>query len=58
MQQIITANFSNDELIMLNNALNEISNGISITEFQARVGYTREEVEGLMSKIAKLIEHV
>ena len=43
--------FSNDELIILNNALNEICNGVDIPQFETRVGYPRERVEALLEQI-------
>jgi hypothetical protein len=43
--------FSNDELVILNNALNEICNGVDIPQFETRVGYSRERVEALLEQI-------
>ena len=43
--------FFNDELVILNNALNEICNGVDIPQFETRVGYPRERVEGLFEQI-------
>ena len=43
--------FSNDELVILNNALNEICNGVDIPQFETRVGYPRERVEALFEQI-------
>jgi hypothetical protein len=31
-----------DDLVVLNNALNEVLNGISVNEFETRMGYTKE----------------
>lgn len=44
---------SGDELDMLNNALNELCNGIHIEdwEFQTRVGWDRRTVRGLLEQI-------
>ena len=42
------------ECMLLANTLNEILNGIEMFEFHARLGGTREEVEGLRSQIADL----
>jgi len=47
--------FSNDELVILNNALNEICNGVDIPQFQTRVGYSRERVEDLLEQMNRLI---
>jgi len=43
--------FFNDELVILNNALNEICNGVDIPQFETRVGYPRERVEALFEQI-------
>jgi hypothetical protein len=50
----ITLRLSPDEVIMLSNALNEICNGIAISEFQTRIGYTREEVEALLKEFGQI----
>lgn len=47
----IQIEFSVDELVMVNNALNETLNEIDLFEFQTRVGYTFEEVEVLLSEV-------
>ncbi len=47
-------NYSKDELILLNNALNEILHGpeaIEDWEFQTRIGSTKEEAESLLKKL-------
>jgi hypothetical protein len=43
-----------DELMILNNALNEILNGVSIPGFHARIGADREEAERLMHEIGEV----
>jgi hypothetical protein len=47
--------FTHDELVVLNNALNEICNGVSFDddEFQTRIGYSRAMAQNLLKKIAK-----
>lgn len=44
---------TDDEIIMLNNCLNELCNGVRIEdwEFQTRIGWMRSEVQMLLSKI-------
>ena len=44
---------SRDELIMLNNALNEVCNGVDIpeSEFQTRLGYERSDLQVLLDQI-------
>ena len=47
-----------NELQLLNNALNEVCNGIDIAdfEFQTRLGVTREEARSLLGQINGLIK--
>lgn len=49
---------SRAELIVLNNALNEICNGIDVFEFRARIGVTREEATLLLTRISSLTEQM
>jgi len=39
------------ELRVICNCINESCNGISISEFETRVGAEREEVEGMLDKL-------
>jgi hypothetical protein len=50
--------FTRDELVIINNALNEICNGLSLEddEFQTRIGYTREAARKVLGKVAKALE--
>jgi hypothetical protein len=50
--------FSRDELRILNAALNEICNGISIREFETRIGASRQEVANLLNEIHKTINEM
>ena len=47
--------FTHDELVVINNALNEVCNGVAFDddEFQTRIGYSREMAQNLLKKIAK-----
>ncbi len=46
---------TNDELGKINNALNEVCNGIDLEgEFHTRMGYTVEEARALLAKIHTL----
>jgi hypothetical protein len=44
-----------DELTLLNNALNEICNGLDLRDFQTRVGVTREEAESVLAVVHKAL---
>ena len=39
------------DLLILNNALNEVCNGIDIPEFQTRIGVTQSEAAALLTSI-------
>jgi hypothetical protein len=46
--------FTHDELVVINNALNEVCNGLSFDddEFQTRIGYSRTMAQNLLKKVA------
>jgi hypothetical protein len=52
-----SSTFTYDELVIINNALNEVCNGLSFDddEFQTRIGYSRAMVQNLLKKIAKAL---
>lgn len=39
------------EMLLLNNALNEICNGVDIPQFETRVGVSREFAEELLQQV-------
>jgi hypothetical protein len=47
--------FTHDELVVINNALNEVCNGLlwDDDEFQTRIGYSRAIAQVLLKKIGK-----
>jgi hypothetical protein len=49
--------FTHEELVIINNALNEICNGIAFDddEFQTRIGCSRARAHDLMKKVAKAL---
>jgi hypothetical protein len=49
--------FTHEELVIINNALNEVCHGLSIDddEFQTRIGYPRAMAQNLLKKIAKVL---
>ena len=49
--------FTRDELVVINNALNEVCHGLSFDddEFQTRIGYSRAMAQNLLRKIAKAL---
>jgi hypothetical protein len=49
--------FTHDELVVINNALNEVCNGIGFEddEFQSRIGYSRALVRDVLKKVAQVL---
>lgn len=49
----VQLHLTDDEVSILNNCLNELCNGVRIEdwEFQTRIGWTRDDVRVLLSKI-------
>jgi hypothetical protein len=54
----IPLDVSRDELLLLQQALNEVCNGVDIEdwEFSTRLGSSREEAEALMDRISLLLD--
>ena len=52
----ITVTMSLDELIIINNALNEICNGINIEEFESRIGASLDEVRSMLGIVGAAID--
>ena len=50
--------FTVDELVMINNALNEVCNGVDFSddEFRTRMGFPRQQVQALLAKVSDLLE--
>jgi hypothetical protein len=54
----ITLTFTIQELETVNNALNEICNGIDVPGFETRIGATREDVQALLGSISVALKEV
>jgi len=54
----VSVALSADELLILNNALNEVCNGVEIDdfEFSTRIGSEREEARALLRRIGQLLD--
>lgn len=50
-----TVELSEAELMLLNNALNEVCNGIEVAEFHSRLGATENEAQALLKRINSLL---
>jgi hypothetical protein len=47
-----------DELTIINNALNEVCNGIDLTgEFETRIGFSLVEAKALLERVHSLLEN-
>jgi len=53
-----TVELTDAELVILNNALTEVCNGVHIddAEFETRLGATREEARALLLRISGLLD--
>ena len=45
-----------DELLIINNALNEVCNGLPLRDFETRMGAHLPEVESLLSLVGQALE--
>jgi hypothetical protein len=50
--------FTREELVIINNALNELCNGLHISEdeFHTRIGHTRAKAQKVLAKVTKALE--
>ena len=55
-KEITTIRLSQEEVVIINNALNEVCNGLDLNEFSTRVGASRANVEELLFQIGKIID--
>jgi len=47
---------THNELIVLNNALNEVCHGIDLPDFSTRLGAQRDEIEALLGQISEVLQ--
>ncbi|WP_335143015.1 hypothetical protein [Nostoc sp.] len=55
-KEITTIRLSQEEVVIINNALNEVCNGLDMNEFSTRIGASRANVEELLFQIGKIID--
>ena len=55
-QGAATIRFTDEELYILNNALNEVCNGLDVQDFSTRMGAEREEASDLLAQINQLLK--
>lgn len=51
-----TLKLTTAELVILNNALNEVLNGMETEEFNVRIGTQMEEAERLLKAVGSILE--
>jgi hypothetical protein len=54
----VTVRLSRHELVMLNNALNEVCNGLDLDEFSIRMGAEIGEVQVLLEEVGSIINAI
>jgi hypothetical protein len=56
--QPVSVSLTRDELLMLNNALNEVCNGVGFEddEFATRLGFPREQLRALLARVGGLLD--
>lgn len=48
----------NKELLILNAALNEVCNGLSVPEFETRIGASKEAAFTLLKELGRILDKV
>lgn len=54
----VQVEFGREEILMVNAALNEVCNGISLPEFETRIGATRTRVATLLKEVGLIIDRM
>jgi hypothetical protein len=52
----VTLCLSVSEVLTISNALNEVCNGMSVPEFETRMGVSRAEVQSLLAQVHSVLE--
>ena len=55
-QAHVVLDLSRNEMILLNNALNEVCHGLDLPDFSTRLGAERGELESLLSQMSKVLD--
>jgi hypothetical protein len=55
-QSHLVVEFSHNELILVNNALNEVCHGLDLPDFTTRLGASRKELETLLAQVQRALE--
>lgn len=53
-----TVTLSADELLIVNNAINEICNALDVAEFSTRIGASVDEARSLLRQVGELCDRV
>jgi len=54
----ISVSLTEEDLLILNNALNEVCNGLDIIDFTTRIGASREHVKSLLDQVGGLFDMI
>ena len=57
-KQYANINLSLEELIIINNAINEVCHGFEVSEFDTRIGASLESAQALLEQIGFAIKQV
>ncbi len=52
----VVLELTHNELIVLNNALDEVCHGIDLPDFSTRLGVQRDEIEALLRQISDVLQ--
>ena len=55
-QSHVVVALSHNELILLNNALNEVCNGLDLPDFSTRLGAGKDELEALLRQVTAALD--
>ncbi|GJI96013.1 hypothetical protein RugamoR57_27310 [Duganella caerulea] len=55
-EKSITLQFSIDEILIVNNALNEVCNALGPHDFETRMGATIDEARALLKSVGELLD--
>jgi hypothetical protein len=57
-RQNVELRLAENELVMLNNALNEVCHALDLDEFEARMGASKEQARELLNAIGRLLDQM
>jgi len=55
---LVRLDLSESELTIINNALNEVANGLDLAEFSTRMGAERDDVQWLLQEVREILDRL